>query len=455
MGIFSNLFPRLFKATSRPSDHDDFWYEAVGASTMAGVHVTPDSAMQVSAVLACVFLIANTIASLPLVLYRRFSDDERERASDLHLYRVLKKRPNVWQSAYEYKQMMCTHLLLRGNAYARIMPGPHGAVDQLVPLHPDRVRPKQLDSGRIAYEYQPVRGPAQILVQDEIHHLRVYSSDGISGLSPIDYQRETIGGAIAAQQYGQNYFGNYAQAGLFIKHPQSLSDTARDNLTASFDKRLSGRNRFKTAVLEEGMDVVNVGLTNEQAQFLQTKRYNSIDIARIFLVPPTMIGEGEKGGTQASNENQGRQFLSYTLNHWLVLWEQAVERDLIVDDETYFAEFLTQELLRGDILTRYRAYAVARQWGWMSPNMVLRKENEKPRKDPGGDAFLDPANMFRSDQPKAADPSGLVDRDGKTDLSDAQAESWSWDSRRPEPEPDAPPTLAEMDEHENTNGYLH
>ena len=405
--------------------------------------------------MACVFLIANTIASLPLVLYRRTSEDERERATADHLYKVLRRKPNVSQKAFGFKQMMTMHLLMRGNAYARIVPGPHGAVEQLVPLHPDRVTPKPLDSGRIAYEYRPPKGQREILVQDEVFHLLIYSSDGVVGRSPIDYQRETIGGALATQHYGNSYFGNYAQSGLVIKHPGDLPDDAAKNIQQSFDKRLKNGKQFSTVVLDEGMELQNVGLTHEQAQFLETKRYNAIDIARIFLVPPTMIGEGEKGGTQASNEVQGQRFLSYTLLPLLCLWEETVSGDLVVDGDVFFAEFVTEELLRGDLLTRFRAYAIARQWGWMNPNGILRKEKEPRRTDPGGDAYLDPANMFRSDQPKPPDPSGLVDRDGKTDLSSRLVEQWSWNGRRSDPDAIAPISLAEMDEHEHTNGYLH
>lgn len=395
MGVLSTIFggPRPVGQAFPPAPDHDFWYQDAQYASAAGVSVTADSALRASAVYACVRLKARTIASLPLFVYRRLADEGKERATDLPLYDVLRRRPNDWQTAYDFRQMMHGHLELRGNAYARVVPGPRGAVDQLIPLHPDRVEAFRLTNGRIGYELTQPDGTKERMTQDEVFHLRGFSVDGITGLSPITLAREQIGSQIAAQTYGGALWKNDARPRGALRHPGKLSDPALRNLRNSWGAVHGGpHNAGKPAILEEGMDWVNVGMTNDDAQWIDSMKFNVADIARIFACPPHMIGDVERSTSWGGGiEEQGIGFVVYTLTPDMTLWEQACDECLITDPETYYTKFQVQALLRGDQQRRYSAYAIGRQWGWLSANDVRRLEDMNPIE--GGDDYLEPLNM--------------------------------------------------------------
>ena len=359
-----------------------------------GLIVTPETSMQVAAVWSAIRLLAESVGILPLFIYRRVQAGGKERDPNHPLFNLLHATPNVFQTIYEFKEMMQIHVLLRGNAYAEIIPTGGRGVSQLIPLHPDRVRPFHAPDGRRAYEFTPLDGPTRILLQNEVLHIMGLSSDGLKGLNPIEHHRRSIGLSIGAEKYGARFFKNDAKPGVILEHPGRLTTEGRQNLRESWERMHRGVDRaHKTAILEEGLKAREMGMNPQDAQFLETRKFQVTDIARIFRVPPHMIGDLEKA-TFSNIEEQSLEFVVYNLTPWLVRWEQAVMRDLfaIEDRKTHLAEFLVDALLRGDIEGRFKAYAIARQWGWLSANDIRAIENLNPIK--GGNIYLVPLNMI-------------------------------------------------------------
>ncbi len=355
--------------------------------------------MQLSAVYACVQVISKTIASLPLVVFKERPDGGADRAPNHPLFKVLHSQPNSWQTSFEFRQMMQAHLLLRGNAYAQIVPGPRGFVDQLLPLHPDRVRVKRLENGRLLYEVaMPSPQPVMKLTQDEMFHLRGLSSDGIVGRSVIDdYAFQTVGAAIATQEYGARFMQNNATPAGVLETPAKLEEKAWKHLEDSWKGRNAGENQNGVRVLEQDLKFHAISITNRDAQVLEIKRFQVSDIARIFGVPPHKIGDLDRA-TFSNIEQQNIEFATDTIRPWCVCWEQRMERDLFLESEqdTYSAEFVMQGLLRGDTLSRFEAYQIGLQNKVYTPNEVRALENLNPI--PGGDEPIQPLNMVQPGQ---------------------------------------------------------
>lgn len=359
----------------------------------AGFSVTAETAMRVSAVFACIRVLAETLASTPIVLYRRLLDGSKERAVKHPLYRLVHQRPNRWQTNFEWREMGMGHLCLRGVAYSRVVSNNAGQ-RELVPMHPDHVRAEQRDDGSIVYEYTPDRGPRQVLLQEEVLRVPFMTLNGIKPVTPIEAQRDNIGESLGAQDYAARFLKNDATPRSYLKMEGSFKDDEeRRKFRASWQDAQSGANRHKTPVLEKGMEMESLGLSNHDAQFIELRDFKIADIARIWRVPPHLIGD-LKRATFSNIEQQALEFVKYTMAPWYARWEQALSRDLLREDEQeeYFFEHLVEGLLRGDILTRYRAYSVGRQWGWLSANDILDKENQN-RID-GGDTYLSPLNMI-------------------------------------------------------------
>lgn len=376
---------------------DDFWYNTIGPVTSSGMRVTEDSAMQVSVVFACIKVLAESVAQLPLIVYER-DGESRKKAPDHPLYALLHDQANSWQTAFEYREMMQGHLALRGNAYAFKDLSRNGEVTQLIPLHPGRVTPERMDNGRIRYA---VRNPetvarasgTQHYSQDEIHHLRGLSSDGLVGLSPIGQARETVGMTMAAQEFGARFFQNDAKPGGVIEHPGAFkSEADLKRFKQGWEESQSGVNRHKTAVLEHGLKYTEIGMSNEDAQFLETRKFQVEDVARVFRMMLHMIGHTEKATSWGTGiEQMTIAFVVYTLGPWLVRWEQAILRDMITKPDKFYAEFLTDGLLRGDTKARHDAHASAIVNGWKTRNEVRIQENMNPLD--GLDDPLQPLNM--------------------------------------------------------------
>jgi HK97 family phage portal protein len=385
---------------------DDSWYANRGYQTAAGLRVAPESAMRLAAVFACVRVVSETIGSLPLIIYRRMPDGGKERATDHPLYDLLHNSPNQWQTAMEFTEMMQAHLELRGNAYAQIVSGlgPNGtgsglAVDSLVPIHPDRVVVKRLPNGRLQYQVRDMFGGGiQTYAMEEMLHLRGMSADGLVGMSTISVAAEVIGNALASQEYSSRFFENDATPPVAFTHQKTLSAEAHTRLKTSLNEAHGGANHHKPIILEEGMTVTALGVKPDDAQLLDSRQYSRGDIASIFRVPPHKIGDLTKA-TFSNIEEQNIEFATDCIRPRLVRMEQRINFCLIdplgyraASGDLYFCEFLMEAILRGDQESRYDAYAIGRQWGWLSANDIRTLESMNPI-GPEGDVYLSPLNM--------------------------------------------------------------
>jgi HK97 family phage portal protein len=347
--------------------------------------------MTIAAVFACVRVLSESVAQLPLVLYRRLPEGGKVRAVEHPLYPILHDAPNDFQTSFEWREMKQGHTALRGNSYSFINRA-GGQVRELLPIHPDKVEPKQED-WKVTYKVQMGSGNTREFKQGDILHIRGLSSDGVMGLSPVKLFREAMGLALATEKHGAKLFGNGTRLGGILKHPGTLSENGAARLKQSWEDAHAGvDNAFKTALLEEGISWEAVGMTSEDAQFLETRKFQKTEIASIFRVPPHLIGDLERS-TNNNIEHQGLEFVIYTLTPWLRRWESALGKALLPPEQRgeYFIEFLVDGLLRGDFKTRMEGYASALNNGWLNPNEVREMENRNPIE--GGDQYLRPLNL--------------------------------------------------------------
>lgn len=370
-------------------------------STASGAVVTEESAMRVAAAWRCVNIIAGAIATLPIDIIKRESEEVRRPAVGHPLRRILTVKPNTWQTPSEFRRMLQSHLLLAGNAYARKVFVGNQLVG-LIPLPVNRVTAEQLDSTAMKYKVLRKDGSSITFPQKEIFHLRGMSLDGVTGMSVLSNMRESLGLALQTEQAGARLFSNGILAGGVIKHPGKLSDNAARHLRESMEERNRGaQNSGKWILAEEGMTVEPISLSAEDAQWLGTRDFQRYDIAMFFGVPPHMIGATEKTTSWGSGiESQGIGFVTYTLTDWIKTWEESVKRDLLPENEweTTDARFNANALLRGDFKTRWDGYVKALQWGVYSPDDIRRMEDQNPRPDGGGGIYYDPPNTAGQSQ---------------------------------------------------------
>ncbi|WBL65459.1 phage portal protein [Thauera sp. WB-2] len=355
----------------RADTYDQYWanFEALRTGT-----VSPATAEGISAVYACVSAISETIGSLPLAVYRK-TDTGREKAPDHALYRVLHDQPNERQSALEFREQMTAHMLLRGNAYARIVRGGDGQVRQLIPLHPDRVRVLELENGRIGFEVTDSAGKVQRLTMDEMFHLRHRADDGVVGVSPIARAKGVLELADAEARHGVQTFENGSRLLGVLQSPGRLNSAQRQAVAEAWRAHKAGG----TAVLDDGMSFSPLSMTLEDAEWIEARKFSVIEVARLFRVPPVIIQSMESANYSNSVE-LARQFVTLCLRRHLVAWEQAIHRQLLTEAgrRTYFVEHGVEGLLRGDSTTRASFYQSAIQNGWMEVNEVRRLENLPP-----------------------------------------------------------------------------
>lgn len=372
---------------------DPRWWGGVNPVSVAGPVVNAETALKASAVYACVALIAETIAAMPLITYRRLPDGNKERVPHHPLYSVLHDQPNRDQTAFEFWEMMLGHTLQRGNGYARKVPGPKGPVDQLVPMHPDRVKIERGQTGVLRYRVRREDGTEEVLNQEDVFHIRGKSSDGITGVSVLTYARDSVGMALATEEYGGRLFSQGTRLSGVLKTAGKLDKDVQKRLKAQWASTYNGlQNAHQVAVLEQGLEWQQMGMTNEDAQFLDTRSFQVVDICRWFRVPPHMVGETSKATSWGTGiEQMSIGFVMYTLLSWMTRIQQAVGRDLIIAPQQYFAEFLVNALLRGDTKSRYEAHNIGRNGGWLSVNDIRRMENMNSI--PNGDVYLQPLNM--------------------------------------------------------------
>lgn len=361
----------------------------------SGMVVDELRAMQTSAVYACVKILAETVASLPLHLFKKGKNRHNEMAEHHPLFSCLYEFPNEEMTSFEFRETMMSSLLLWGNAYARII-RKQGHVHELWYLKPQYMQvERDTVTGKIKYTYtDDVTNKTYEYKPSQIFHVKGLSFDGVKGLSPIAQAREAVGLALATEEYGAKFFGNGARPGGVLEHPGIVKDP--EKLRESWNKVYQGtRNSHKVAVLEEGMKYHTIGIAPEDAQFLETRKYQVNEICRIFRVPPHLVGDLERA-TFSNIEHQSIEFVQHTVRPWLVRWEQEISRSLLDEGERllYFARFNVDGLLRGDYKSRMEGYAIGRQNGWLSINDIRGLEDMSlvpPEK--GGDEYLVNGNM--------------------------------------------------------------
>jgi len=399
MGFLNSLFRS--RDAPRNSTSGSAYRFFMGNST-SGKRVNERSAMQMTAVYSCVRILSEAVAGLPLHLYQYTDKSSKEKAVDNPLYFLLHDEPNTEMTSFVFRETLMTHLLLWGNAYSQIIRNGKGEVMGLYPLMPDRMTVNRDEKGRLYYEYMVSSDDAKTLKDGTVRlspydvlHIPGLGFDGLVGYSPIAMAKNAIGLAIAAEEYGSKFYANGATPSGILEYPGTVKepDKVRESWNAGFG---GSSNAHKIAVLEEGMKYTPISISPNEAQFLETRKFQINEIARIFRVPPHMVGDLEKSSF-SNIEQQSLEFVKYTLEPWLVRWEQAMQRSLIPQDDKskYFIKFNVDGLLRGDYQSRMQGYATARQNGWMSANDIRELENldHIPAED-GGDLYLINGNMM-------------------------------------------------------------
>ncbi|MBE5825270.1 MAG: phage portal protein [Butyrivibrio sp.] len=398
-----NLITMLFKSRAPTNRTAGAAYNFFMGPSAAGKRVNERTAMQTSAVYACVRVISESVASLPLHLYRYKDGGGKEKAIDHPLYHLLHDEPNPEMTAYSFFEAALTHMLLWGNFYAQIIRNGKGEVVALYPLMPDRMKVDRDDKGRLYYEYQltaddPVqkKESSVILKPEDVLHVPGLSFDGLVGYSPIAMARNAIGLGIAAEEYGSKFYANGAAPSGVLEHPGTLKDPSkvRESWTQTFG---GSSNSNKVAVLEEGMKYTPISINPAEAQFLDTRKFQVTEICRIFRVPPHMVADLDKSSF-SNIEQQSLEYVQYTLRPWLARLEQAMSRRLFSPEEkkVLFFKFNVDGLLRGDYQSRMNGYAVGRQNGWMSANDIRELEDlDRIPEELGGDLYLINGNMTK------------------------------------------------------------
>jgi HK97 family phage portal protein len=369
-----------------------------GIPSDAGVTVSPHIAENLSAVFACVQIIAETVGTLPLVVYQKLGDGVRGRKPDPShpVSRLFFGDPNENQTAPEFIEMMTAHCLLRGNAYAEIIRDPRGQPVELVPFHPDWVSVVRFaGTRRVAYDVSMPEGGTRRLLPEEMLHLKDRSDDGIVGKSRLHRARETFATATATERFAASTFRNGASLSGVLSHPGELGEEPAKRLRKSFEDTYRGvDNAGRVAILEEGLKWQAISVSAEDAQMLESRRLGIENIARIYRVPPPVLGDLTNGSYNNVTE-LGRWFYAHTVQPWLVRWERLIERSLFSEAGrgAYEVEFDTDLLLRGDMLQRFQAYRIGREVGLYNANDLRGFEKLNPRTDPDAEVFLSPLNM--------------------------------------------------------------
>jgi HK97 family phage portal protein len=383
----------------------------LGASS-SGKAVNEQTAMQLTTVYACIRVLAEAVAGLPLHLYQyKKKGGNKEKALTHSLYRLLHDEPNEEMTSFIFRETMMCHLLLHGNAYAQIIRDGTGQILALYPLMPDKMSVDRAGNGRIVYTYRRTdddtptlgKGSTVTLTPDEVMHIPGLGYDGLVGYSPIAMAKNAIGMAIATEEYGAKFFANGATPSAVLEHPGVIKNA--DRLRESWASNYQGSgNAHRVAILEEGLVYKPIAISPEQAQFLETRKFQVAEIARIYRVPPHMVGDLERS-TFSNIEQQALEFVKYSIDPWLMRWEQAMHRSLLTieEKEKYFVRFNVDGLLRGDYQSRMRGYATGRQNGWMSANDIRRLEDlDSIPANLGGDDYLVNGSMTKLQDAGAA-----------------------------------------------------
>ena len=386
------------QARDKPVDKAaDAGYSFLFGRTTSGKPVNERTAMQTTAVYACVRILAEAVASLPLHVYEYQDDGGKKLVHDHPLYYLLHDEPNPEMTSFVFRETLMSHLLIWGNAYAQIIRDGAGRVLGLYPLLPDKMEVQSDDKGNIYYVYSrnsdenptfKEYGNIKLKAEDVLH-IPGLGFDGLIGYSPIAMAKNAVGMTLACEEYGASFFANGANPGGVLEHPGVLKDPSK--VRESWNSVYRGvSNAHKIAVLEEGMKYQQIGIPPEEAQFLETRKFQINEIARLYRIPPHMVGDLDKSSF-SNIEQQSLEFVKYTLDPWVIRWEQSLQRSLLLPGEKgkYFIKLNVDGLLRGDYQSRMNGYAVGRQNGWFSANDIREMENMNPIPDEeGGNLYL-------------------------------------------------------------------
>lgn len=392
-----SIFKSIFKSRDTPKNYTG---DQIGGGrffsfgrTWAGKSVTERTAMQLTAVYACVRIISETVASLPLHVYE-YTPSGKEKVYTHPLYRILHDIPNPEMNSFIMREVMMNHLLLWGNSYSQIIRNGKGEVIGLYPLLPEKMTVDRGADGNIYYSYTSDKQGTIVFRKDEVLHIVGLGFDGLIGHSPIAMAKNSLGLAIAAEEYGSSFFSNSGTPSGVLEHPGVLKDP--EKVRDAWHNAYGGSsNAHKVAVLEEGMRFNPISINPQEAQFLETRKFQVNEICRIFRVPPHMVADLDKSSFN-NIEQQSLDFVTNTIRPWLVRMEQTIFQQLFTDteQEKYFVKFNVDGLLRGDFQSRMNGYAVGRQNGWLSANDIRELEdlNRIPAEE-GGDRYLCNGNM--------------------------------------------------------------
>lgn len=386
------------QARDKPVDKAaDAGYSFLFGRTTSGKPVNERTAMQTTAVYACVRILAEAVASLPLHVYEYQDDGGKKLVHDHPLYYLLHDEPNPEMTSFVFRETLMSHLLIWGNAYAQIIRDGAGRVLGLYPLLPDKMEVQRDAKGNIYYVYSRNSDENPMfkeygnikLKAEDVLHIPGLGFDGLIGYSPIAMAKNAVGMTLACEEYGASFFANGANPGGVLEHPGVLKDPSK--VRESWNSVYRGvNNAHKIAVLEEGMKYQQIGIPPEEAQFLETRKFQINEIARLYRIPPHMVGDLDKSSF-SNIEQQSLEFVKYTLDPWVIRWEQSLQRSLLLPGEKgkYFIKLNVDGLLRGDYQSRMNGYAVGRQNGWFSANDIREMENMNPIPDEeGGNLYL-------------------------------------------------------------------
>ena len=419
-----SLISGLFRSRDKPTNSTNgSGYRFLFGGSNSGKNVNERSAMQMTAVYACVRILSESIAGLPVHLYQYVDSGSKQKALEHPLYRLLHDEPNPEMTSFVFRETLMTHLLLWGNAYAQIIRNGKGQVVALYPLMPNRMSVDRDNKGHLFYQYQmqdsdapTAKSGTVILKPSDVLHIPGLGFDGLVGYSPIAMAKNAIGLSIATEEYGAKFFANGATPSGILEYPGTVKnpEAIRESWNAGFG---GSSNAHKVAVLEEGMKYTPIAISPNEAQFLETRKFQIDEIARIFRVPPHMVGDLEKSSF-SNIEQQSLEFVKYTLEPWIVRWEQSLNRALLSEAEkaAYFVKFNVDGLLRGDYQSRMNGYATARQNGWMSANDIRELENLDLIPDElGGNLYLINGNMTKLQDAGIFAASSAAGKEEKTD----------------------------------------
>ncbi len=391
-----SIFSGLFRSRDKPKNRVGGGWSFLFGGTTSGKAVNERTAMQTSAVYSCVRILAESVAGLPLHVYERTANGSKSTKPSHPLYRLLHDEPNREMTSFVFRETLMSHLLLWGNAYAQIIRDGRGFPFALYPLLPDRMAVDRNESCELVYTYQSDKGQVK-LRRENVLHIPGLGFDGLIGYSPIAMAKNAVGLALATEDYGATFFANGANPGGVLEHPGVIKPEQADRLRESWQSQFGGANAHKVAVLEEGLKFHQMSIPPEQAQFLETRKFQINDIARIFRVPPHMVGDLEKSSF-SNIEQQSLEFVKYTLDPWVVRWEQSLQQALILPSEkaTIFIKFNLDGLLRGDYQSRMQGYSTGIQNGFMSVNDVRGLEDMNLlTAEEGGDLHFVNGNMVK------------------------------------------------------------